>query len=133
FGGGELGGACCVFRRGEKVVDIRPKTLEPRVGRHRGGQALPRIHAGAGLRLGEERRSCAWRRRYPPRTPAPRSPRRSTAGKAGTYPSRVRANRVERPAALPAPHRRAAFGLPSDRRTLSCVSDRTRYEANCRI
>jgi len=23
FGGGELGGACCVFRRGEKVVDLR--------------------------------------------------------------------------------------------------------------
>ena len=43
--------------------------------------------------------------------------------KAGTYPSRVRANRVERPAAFPAPHRRAAFGFPSDRRTLSCVSD----------
>ena len=30
---------------------IRPQTLEPRGGRHRGGQALPRIHAGAGLRL----------------------------------------------------------------------------------
>ncbi len=78
--------------------------------------------------LGEERRSCAWRSRYSPRTSAPRSPRRSTAGKAGTYPSRVRANRVERPAALPATHRRAAFGLPSDRRTLSCVSDRTRMK-----
>jgi len=48
--------------------------------------------------------------------------------KAGTYPSRVRANRVERPAALPATHRRAAFGLPSDRRTLSCVSDRARMK-----
>jgi hypothetical protein len=75
----------------------------------------------------------AWRRRYPPGTPTPRSPRGSAAGAEGANPPRVRANRVERPTALPAPRRRAAVRLRGDRRALSCVSDRSLMKPSCAV
>src|SRR5262249_34338251 len=49
----------------------------------------------------------------------------SVDGAEGTHPPRVRANRVERPTALPAPSRRAAVRVRCDRRGLSCVSHRS--------
>jgi hypothetical protein len=108
---------------------IRPQTLEPRRDRHCQRQTLSRIDARPGVRLGKERRSRAWRRSYPPGTPTPRSPRGSADGAEGTHPPRVRANRVERPTALPAPRRRATVRLRCDRRALSCVPDRSLMSA----
>ena len=65
----------------------------------------------------------------PSGTPTPRSPRGSAAGAEGTNSPRVRANRVERPTALPAPRRRAAARLRGDRRALSRVPDRSFMKA----
>jgi hypothetical protein len=72
-----------------------------------------------------------WRRRYPPGTPTPRSPRGSAAGAKSTNPPRVRANRVERSTALPAYRQRAAVRLGGGRRALSRVPDRSLMKATC--
>src|SRR5262245_50979531 len=47
----------------------------------------------------------------------------------GADPPRVRANRVERTTALPAPCRCAAVRVNGDRRTLSCVPNRSLMNA----
>lgn len=55
----------------------------------------------------------------------PRSPRGSATAAEGTNLAGVRAHRIERPTAFPAPRRRAAVRLRGDRRALSGVPDRS--------
>ncbi|MFL6045234.1 MAG: hypothetical protein ACJ72M_08955 [Propionibacteriaceae bacterium] len=54
-----------------------------------------------GIRVGEDHRGRAWRSRDSSGTSAPCSPGAGAAGTAVTSPAEVRANRVDRPTALP--------------------------------
>src|SRR5207248_5910824 len=65
---------------------LGPATLKSRRDRDCARQALPRIDARPGVRLGEEYRGCSRRSNYPSVATPPGAPRNSTPGREGTYP-----------------------------------------------